>query len=83
MFEATAIDPSDATSIEEPLELIEGWSIPAVAVGAALIATAVSGLLNELPATEHPLWIVPAIAVFGACLAVAARSVRSVVSSPR
>lgn len=81
MFEATPVDPSAVAFDEQRVEVIEGWSIPAVAIGVTLIATAVSGLLNELPATEHPLWIVPAIAVFAACLAVAARSIRSVMSS--
>lgn len=56
--------------------------MPAIFVGVALIAIAVSGLLNELPATEHPLWVVPAAAAFAACLAVIVGTVRGLVSSP-
>lgn len=60
----------------------QGWSMPAVFVGLALIAIAVSGLLNEMPATEHPLWIVPAVAAFAACLAVVVSTLRGLASSP-
>ncbi len=82
--EATTNDPfelDEITSTQESSGTIDGWSVPALCVGLALIATAVSGLLNELPATEHPQWIVPAAGVFGMCLAIAVRSVLSLLSS--
>lgn len=76
---AIAIDDDDVDIVSATAE---GWSMPAIFVGVALIAIAVSGLLNEIPSTEHPLWIVPAIAAFAACLAVVVSSVRGLVSSP-
>lgn len=93
VFESRNVfESSDEATIEAPYgdredadgadTVIEGWSVPALLVGGALIATAMSGLLNELSATEHPLWIVPTAGVFGVCLAVAVRSAKGLVASP-
>lgn len=78
MFETTAVDPNELADTDEFSETtVHGWSIPALVVGLALVATAISGLLNELPATEHPLWIVPAAGMFAMCLTVIVRTAKS------
>lgn len=82
MSDAITTSTTDGNAVDTASPVAAGWSMPAIFVGVALIAIAVSGLLNELPATEHPLWVVPAAAAFAACLAVIVGTVRGLVSSP-
>jgi len=78
VFEKTAVDPNELADADEFSEaIVLGWSIPALVAGLALVATSISGLLNELPTTEHPLWIVPAAGLFAMCFTVIVRTAKS------
>jgi len=81
-FEEADVDVTEARATQPAIGSVDGWSVPALVVGLALVATAVSGLLNEISATEHPLWIVPVAGAFAGCLMVIARSARGLLATP-
>ncbi len=58
-----------------------GWSIPGLVVGGSIVAIAVSGLLDDTGAFEHPYWVVPAAGLFAICAAVAGRTVKRLLSA--
>ncbi len=83
MFDAPVFeeDVFEEAVFEETAETLTGLSVPGLVVGGSIVAIAVSGLLDDSGAFDHPYWVVPAAGLFAICAAVAGRTVKRLLSA--